>query len=132
MACFHVLLEDEIRSGLRPVEQIRQIVELLAPQGKLALIDDPETSIGDLMAFVQSVRKMELQKRPGIAETLDWTAALLRLDIAVIDPAPFAPGPARSRSLGRSVKTTFGSGGLSSRFSMSPTRSSPASPSATA
>jgi len=38
-----------------------------------------------IVAFVQAVRLMELQKRPGIAETLDWAAALLRLDIAVID-----------------------------------------------
>jgi hypothetical protein len=28
---------------------------------------------------------MELQKKPGIAETLDWTAALLRLGIVTID-----------------------------------------------
>ncbi len=38
-----------------------------------------------IVAFVQSVRRMELQKKPGIAETLDWTAALLRLEISVID-----------------------------------------------
>jgi len=38
-----------------------------------------------IVAFVQSVRRMELQKKPGIAETLDWTAALLRLGISVID-----------------------------------------------
>jgi MoxR-like ATPase len=38
-----------------------------------------------IVAFVQGVRRMELQKKPGIAETLDWTAALLRLDISVID-----------------------------------------------
>ena len=38
-----------------------------------------------IVAFVQSVRRLELQKKPGIAETLDWTAALLRLGIAVID-----------------------------------------------
>jgi hypothetical protein len=37
------------------------------------------------VAFVQNVRRMELQKKPGIAETLDWAAALLRLDISVID-----------------------------------------------
>jgi MoxR-like ATPase len=36
-------------------------------------------------SFVQAVRRMELQKKPGIAETLDWAAALLRLDISVID-----------------------------------------------
>jgi hypothetical protein len=28
---------------------------------------------------------MDLQKRPGIAETLDWTAALLRLGLSTID-----------------------------------------------
>jgi MoxR-like ATPase len=38
-----------------------------------------------IVAFVQGVRRMELQKKPGIAETLDWTAALLRLDITTID-----------------------------------------------
>ena len=38
-----------------------------------------------IVSFVQGVRRMELQKKPGIAETLDWTAALLRLGISVID-----------------------------------------------
>jgi MoxR-like ATPase len=38
-----------------------------------------------IVAFVQAVRRMELQKKPGIAETLDWAAALLRLGISVID-----------------------------------------------
>jgi len=38
-----------------------------------------------IVAFVQGVRRMDLKKKPGIAETLDWAAALLRLDIAAID-----------------------------------------------
>jgi MoxR-like ATPase len=38
-----------------------------------------------IVAFVQSVRRMELHKKPGIAETLDWTAALLRLGISTLD-----------------------------------------------
>jgi len=38
-----------------------------------------------IVAFVQGVRRMELQKKPGIAETLDWTAALLRLGISAIE-----------------------------------------------
>jgi MoxR-like ATPase len=38
-----------------------------------------------LVEFVQSVRRMDLQKRPGIAETLDWAAALLRLGVSTID-----------------------------------------------
>jgi MoxR-like ATPase len=54
------------------------IVEIKAPEaaGKLAR---------QVVEFVQSVRRMDLQKRPGIAETLDWTAALLRMGISVID-----------------------------------------------
>jgi MoxR-like ATPase len=40
-----------------------------------------------LVEFVQSVRRMDLQKKPGIAETLDWAAALLRLGISAIDDA---------------------------------------------
>lgn len=38
-----------------------------------------------IVEFVQSVRRMELQKKPGVAETLDWAAALLRLGISTID-----------------------------------------------
>jgi MoxR-like ATPase len=38
-----------------------------------------------IVAFVQAVRRMDLKKRPGIAETLDWAAALLRLNVSIID-----------------------------------------------
>jgi MoxR-like ATPase len=38
-----------------------------------------------VVEFVQSVRRMELRKKPGIAETLDWTAALLRMGISSLD-----------------------------------------------
>ncbi|HUJ54347.1 MAG TPA: MoxR family ATPase [Steroidobacteraceae bacterium] len=38
-----------------------------------------------IVAFVQAVRRMDLQKKPGIAETLDWTAALLRLGISTLE-----------------------------------------------
>jgi MoxR-like ATPase len=54
------------------------IVRAKAPQAAPALARQ-------IVAFVQGVRRMELQKKPGIAETLDWTAALLRLGIATID-----------------------------------------------
>jgi MoxR-like ATPase len=54
------------------------IVELKAPQAAGALARQ-------VVAFVQSVRRMELQKKPGIAETLDWAAALLRMGIATVD-----------------------------------------------
>jgi hypothetical protein len=35
--------------------------------------------------FVQAVRQMDIQKKPGIAETLDWAAALLRLGVSTFD-----------------------------------------------
>ena len=34
-----------------------------------------------VVEFVQTLRQRELRKQPGIAETLDWAEALLRLDI---------------------------------------------------
>jgi MoxR-like ATPase len=40
-----------------------------------------------LVEFVQSLRQVDLQRKPGIAETLDWAAALLRLDIESLDDA---------------------------------------------
>ena len=36
--------------------------------------------------FVQALRKEDLFKAPGVAETLDWAAALTELDVATLDP----------------------------------------------
>ncbi len=38
-------------------------------------------------AFVQELRAAELYKVPGVAETLDWTAALVGLDQTELDPS---------------------------------------------
>jgi MoxR-like ATPase len=38
-------------------------------------------------SFVQELRRVELYKVPGVAETLDWTAALVALDRAALDPS---------------------------------------------
>src|SRR4030081_1670679 len=37
--------------------------------------------------MVQSLRKQDLFKAPGVAETLDWAAALAELDVVALDPA---------------------------------------------
>jgi MoxR-like ATPase len=37
-------------------------------------------------AFIQELRRMELFKAPGVAETLDWTAALVALDQRELSP----------------------------------------------
>ena len=38
-------------------------------------------------AFVQDLRRAELYKVPGVAETLDWAAALVALDAKALDPS---------------------------------------------
>ena len=40
----------------------------------------------EIVAFVQRLRQLELYKLPGIAETIDWTRALMELDAIVLDP----------------------------------------------
>jgi hypothetical protein len=40
-----------------------------------------------VVRFVQSLRKEDLFKSPGVAETLDWGAALSELDVMALDPA---------------------------------------------
>ena len=39
-----------------------------------------------IVAFVQKLRSIELYKQPGIAETIEWTRALMELDAMVLDP----------------------------------------------
>jgi MoxR-like ATPase len=41
-----------------------------------------------VVAFVQDLRRLDLRKKPGIAETLDWAAALLRLEVPSLDADP--------------------------------------------
>ncbi len=39
-----------------------------------------------IVAFVQRLRQIDLYKLPGIAETIEWTRALMELDAVVLDP----------------------------------------------
>ncbi|HTK14370.1 MAG TPA: MoxR family ATPase [Xanthobacteraceae bacterium] len=41
----------------------------------------------DVVGFVQALRKDDLFKAPGVAETLDWAQALTALDARALDPA---------------------------------------------
>jgi MoxR-like ATPase len=45
----------------------------------------PATLARDLVAFVHRLRQADLTKVPGVAETLDWAAALLSLGAAQLD-----------------------------------------------
>jgi MoxR-like ATPase len=58
----------------------RAIVAAKAPQA-------PEKLSAELVAFVQRLRKEDLFKPPGVAETLDFAAALSELDAVALDAA---------------------------------------------
>jgi MoxR-like ATPase len=49
----------------------------------------PETQAGlsrEVVAFVQKLRREDLFKRPGVAETIDWAKCLLALDVIALSP----------------------------------------------
>jgi MoxR-like ATPase len=48
----------------------------------MARLPDAGVSLaGEIVRFVQALRREDLTKKPGIAETLDWTAALMGLGV---------------------------------------------------
>jgi MoxR-like ATPase len=51
------------------------------------LPDAPAKLTREVVAFVQAIRKEELFKAPGVAETLDWAGALVELDAVALDAA---------------------------------------------
>ncbi|HET9513102.1 MAG TPA: MoxR family ATPase [Gemmatimonadales bacterium] len=58
----------------------------------------PETLAREVVAFVQRLRSADLTKIPGIAETLDWAAALTALGATQLEPEQI------DRTLGALVK----------------------------
>ncbi|MFZ5549086.1 MAG: AAA family ATPase [Pseudomonadota bacterium] len=46
----------------------------------------PERLSAEIVAFVQKLRGLDLYKLPGVAETIEWTRALMALDALVLDP----------------------------------------------
>jgi MoxR-like ATPase len=46
----------------------------------------PARLASEVVAFVQELRRRDLFKLPGIAETLDWATALVQLDKVALDP----------------------------------------------
>ena len=49
--------------------------------------DAPAKLTAEIVAFVQKLRKEDLFKAPGVAETLDWAGALHELNAIALDPA---------------------------------------------
>ena len=66
--------------GYPTAERELQIVRAKVPgiSGKLS---------AEVVAFVQALREQDLFKSPGVAESLDWAAALTELDVVALDPA---------------------------------------------
>src|ERR671925_1282924 len=56
-----------------------EILHRKAPRAAAALSKE-------VVAFVQRLRKMELYKLPGVAETIDWANCLVALDRVALDP----------------------------------------------
>ena len=50
------------------------------------LPDAPAQLARQITGFIQALREMDLYKLPGVAETLDWTTALVALDQKALDP----------------------------------------------
>lgn len=46
----------------------------------------PEALARQIVAFIQGLRTLDLYKLPGVAETIEWSRALLELDALVLDP----------------------------------------------
>lgn len=53
---------------------------------KARVPDAPARLSQDIVRFVQTIRKEDLFKAPGVAETLDWASALVELDAVALDP----------------------------------------------
>jgi MoxR-like ATPase len=47
----------------------------------------PVTLARQITAFIQELREVDLYKTPGVAETLDWTSALVTLDRKALNPS---------------------------------------------
>jgi len=61
-------------------ERELEILKVKAP-------DVPDALSREIVAFVQALRKQDLFKLPGVAETIDWAHALAQLDAVALDPA---------------------------------------------
>lgn len=46
----------------------------------------PQALTAQIVGFVQRLRAVELYKLPGVAETIEWTRALMELNAIVLDP----------------------------------------------
>ena len=72
--CLHLYID------FPPKEQELAIVRLKVPEAAEKLAEE-------VVSVVQSLRKLDLKKTPGISETLDWVKALTLLNVQSLDNA---------------------------------------------
>jgi MoxR-like ATPase len=72
--CLHLYIDFPSK------EQELAIVKIKVPEAAEKLADE-------VVAVVQSLRKLDLKKTPGISETLDWVKALTLLNVQNLDSA---------------------------------------------
>ena len=60
------------------LEKEKQIIRTRIPQIE-------ESLAGQVAGFMQTIRREDLMKKPGISETLDWAEALIKLNQGVLD-----------------------------------------------
>jgi MoxR-like ATPase len=60
------------------LEKEKQIIRARIPQIE-------ESLAGQIAVFMQTIRREDLMKKPGISETLDWAEALLKLNRGILD-----------------------------------------------
>ena len=53
---------------------------------RLRLPNAPAALARQIVAFIQGLRRLDLYKLPGVAETIEWSRALLELNALVLDP----------------------------------------------
>src|SRR5579863_7544478 len=70
--CLHLYIDFPVK------EQELAIVQLKVPEASKKLAEE-------VVGVVQSLRKLDLKKTPGISETLDWIKALTLLNVQSLD-----------------------------------------------
>ena len=61
---------------------------MLSPSTMRIVRESGAVPNAEFLLEVEGVRKEELRKVPGVAETLDWAAALVGLDVRDLQDAP--------------------------------------------
>ncbi len=83
---FEAFLLEVLSDFQITIPEIGTIKTSNPPVVVIKLPDAPAQLARQITGFIQALREMDLYKLPGVAETLDWTTALVALDQKALDP----------------------------------------------